>query len=186
MYFLLSHFISCFMKVSVYFSSSSSLGISISVLYCIILYSLHRWSISFTAHLTTFSVDSTCKKTITHWLSQKIIIITLKLIQLNLDNRERTNVKSSILSHSWSRFKNPKYLNNASLCPQVAYRALMMSFIGIVLGSTNSSWVDVRLPGVLQRLAAMYLIVGALECAFMRTSQNITPGTSTYKNKYKL
>lgn len=65
---------------------------------------------------------------------------------------------------------------------QVAYRALMMSFIGIVLGSTNSSWVDVRLPGVLQRLAAMYLIVGALECAFMRTSQNITPGRSLFRD----
>ncbi|CAH2210248.1 jg27373, partial [Pararge aegeria aegeria] len=57
----------------------------------------------------------------------------------------------------------------------VARRSLLLSLIGICLGSVNSSWTNVRLPGVLQRLAAMYLITGALECAFMRTSQNITP-----------
>ncbi|KAH9636318.1 hypothetical protein HF086_003285 [Spodoptera exigua] len=64
----------------------------------------------------------------------------------------------------------------------VATRSLMLSLIGIVLGSSNSSWIDVRLPGVLQRLAAMYLIVGALECAFMRTSQDITPGRSLFRD----
>ncbi|CAG5026641.1 unnamed protein product [Parnassius apollo] len=58
---------------------------------------------------------------------------------------------------------------------QVARRSLFLALIGICLGSINVSWANVRLPGVLQRLAAMYLIVGALECAFMRTSQNITP-----------
>ncbi|KAF9420505.1 hypothetical protein HW555_003255 [Spodoptera exigua] len=65
---------------------------------------------------------------------------------------------------------------------QVATRSLLLSLIGIVLGSSNSSWIDVRLPGVLQRLAAMYLIVGALECAFMRTSQDITPGRSLFRD----
>ncbi|XP_045762205.1 heparan-alpha-glucosaminide N-acetyltransferase-like [Maniola jurtina] len=65
---------------------------------------------------------------------------------------------------------------------QVARRSLLLSLIGICLGSVNSSWTNVRLPGVLQRLAAMYLITGALECAFMRTSQNITPGRSLFRD----
>ncbi|XP_073962435.1 heparan-alpha-glucosaminide N-acetyltransferase-like [Choristoneura fumiferana] len=65
---------------------------------------------------------------------------------------------------------------------QVARRSLLMSLAGVVLGSVNVSWTDVRLPGVLQRLAAMYFIVGALECAFMRTSQNITPGRSLFRD----
>ncbi|XP_050671269.1 heparan-alpha-glucosaminide N-acetyltransferase-like [Leptidea sinapis] len=65
---------------------------------------------------------------------------------------------------------------------QVIYRSLALSLIGICLGSVNVSWGDVRLPGVLQRLAAMYLIVGALECAFMRTSQNIVPGRSLVRD----
>lgn len=65
---------------------------------------------------------------------------------------------------------------------QVATRSLMLSLIGIVLSSSNSSWMDVRLPGVLQRLAAMYFIVGCLECAFMRTSQDITPGRSLFRD----
>ncbi|KAM3961405.1 heparan-alpha-glucosaminide N-acetyltransferase [Aphomia sociella] len=65
---------------------------------------------------------------------------------------------------------------------QVARRSLLLAFLGIVLGSVNVSWSNVRLPGVLQRLAAMYLVVGALECAFMRTSQNITPGRSLFRD----
>ncbi|CAH0717685.1 unnamed protein product, partial [Brenthis ino] len=65
---------------------------------------------------------------------------------------------------------------------QVARRSLLLSLIGICLSSVNVSWVNVRFPGVLQRLAAMYLIVGALECAFMRTSQNITPGRSLFRD----
>ncbi|XP_026750425.1 heparan-alpha-glucosaminide N-acetyltransferase-like [Galleria mellonella] len=65
---------------------------------------------------------------------------------------------------------------------QVARRALAMAVLGIVLGSVNVSWSNVRLPGVLQRLAAMYLIVGALECAFMKTSQDITPGRSLFRD----
>ncbi|XP_063629468.1 heparan-alpha-glucosaminide N-acetyltransferase-like [Cydia splendana] len=65
---------------------------------------------------------------------------------------------------------------------QVALRSLLMAMAGVVLGSVNTSWAGVRLPGVLQRLAAMYLIVGALECAFMRTSQNITPGRSLFRD----
>lgn len=65
---------------------------------------------------------------------------------------------------------------------QVARRSLMLSLIGIVLSSAHVSWIDVRFAGVLQRLAAMYLIVGALECAFMRTSQNITPGRSLFRD----
>lgn len=65
---------------------------------------------------------------------------------------------------------------------QVARRSLLLSLIGICLSSINVSWVNVRFPGVLQRLAAMYLIVGALECAFMRTSQNITPGRSLFRD----
>ncbi|XP_045513819.1 heparan-alpha-glucosaminide N-acetyltransferase-like [Pieris brassicae] len=65
---------------------------------------------------------------------------------------------------------------------QVAQRSLLMSIVGICLSSVNASWYDVRWPGVLQRLAAMYLIVGALECAFMRTSQNITPGRSLFRD----
>ncbi|XP_037874035.1 heparan-alpha-glucosaminide N-acetyltransferase [Bombyx mori] len=65
---------------------------------------------------------------------------------------------------------------------QVVRRSLFLSLIGIVLGSADSTWTDVRLPGVLQRLAAMYLIVGALECALMRTTQNITPGRSLLRD----
>ncbi|RVE50772.1 hypothetical protein evm_004521 [Chilo suppressalis] len=65
---------------------------------------------------------------------------------------------------------------------QVASRSLSMALIGIMLSSVNVSWDNVRFPGVLQRLAAMYLIVGALECAFMRTSQNITPGRSLLRD----
>ncbi|XP_013182542.1 PREDICTED: heparan-alpha-glucosaminide N-acetyltransferase-like [Papilio xuthus] len=65
---------------------------------------------------------------------------------------------------------------------QVARRSLFLSLIGICLSSVDVSWSDVRLPGVLQRLAAMYLIVGALECAFMRTSQNMTPGRSLFRD----
>ncbi|CAK1590934.1 unnamed protein product [Parnassius mnemosyne] len=65
---------------------------------------------------------------------------------------------------------------------QVARRSLFLALIGICLGSVNVSWTNVRLPGVLQRLAAMYLIVGTLECAFMRTSQNITPGRSLFRD----
>ncbi|KAL0861306.1 hypothetical protein ABMA27_008865 [Loxostege sticticalis] len=65
---------------------------------------------------------------------------------------------------------------------QVARRSLFLSLIGIVLSSQLVSWDNVRFPGVLQRLAAMYLIVGALECAFMRTSQNITPGRSLFRD----
>ncbi|KAJ0171377.1 hypothetical protein K1T71_012927 [Dendrolimus kikuchii] len=65
---------------------------------------------------------------------------------------------------------------------QVARRSLMMALIGILLGSVDSSWNDVRLPGVLQRLAAMYLIVGAVECAFISTTQNITPGRSLFRD----
>ncbi|XP_013137858.1 PREDICTED: heparan-alpha-glucosaminide N-acetyltransferase-like [Papilio polytes] len=65
---------------------------------------------------------------------------------------------------------------------QVARRSLFLSLIGICLSSVDVSWCDVRLPGVLQRLAAMYLIVGALECAFMRTSQNMTPGRSLFRD----
>ncbi|XP_038218278.1 heparan-alpha-glucosaminide N-acetyltransferase-like [Zerene cesonia] len=73
-------------------------------------------------------------------------------------------------------------LPRISALKQVAQRSLLMSLMGICLSSVNASWVDVRLPGVLQRLAAMYLIVGALECAFMRTSQNITPGRSLFRD----
>ncbi|CAH2097531.1 unnamed protein product [Euphydryas editha] len=65
---------------------------------------------------------------------------------------------------------------------QVARRSLLLSLIGICLGSVNVSWYNVRFPGVLQRLAAMYFIVGSLECAFMRTSQNITPGRSLFRD----
>ncbi|XP_047540046.1 heparan-alpha-glucosaminide N-acetyltransferase-like [Vanessa atalanta] len=65
---------------------------------------------------------------------------------------------------------------------QVARRSLLLSLIGICLSSVGVSWAGVRLPGVLQRLAAMYLVVGALECAFMRTSQNITPGRSLFRD----
>ncbi|XP_028168609.1 heparan-alpha-glucosaminide N-acetyltransferase-like [Ostrinia furnacalis] len=65
---------------------------------------------------------------------------------------------------------------------QVARRSLVLALIGIVLSSQLVSWEHVRLPGVLQRLAAMYLIVGALECTFMPTSQNITPGRSLLRD----
>ncbi|CAG9570896.1 unnamed protein product [Danaus chrysippus] len=65
---------------------------------------------------------------------------------------------------------------------QVARRSLLLSLIGICLGSVNTNWSYVRFPGVLQRLAAMYLIVGSLECAFMRTSQNIVPGRSLFRD----
>ncbi|XP_049880375.1 heparan-alpha-glucosaminide N-acetyltransferase-like [Pectinophora gossypiella] len=65
---------------------------------------------------------------------------------------------------------------------QVARRALLLAIIGIILGAVNVSWAHVRLPGVLQRLAAMYLVVGALECVFMPTSQNITPGRSLFRD----
>ncbi|XP_026332744.1 heparan-alpha-glucosaminide N-acetyltransferase-like [Hyposmocoma kahamanoa] len=65
---------------------------------------------------------------------------------------------------------------------QVARRALFMALIGIILGAVQVSWTNVRLPGVLQRLAAMYFIVGAVECFFMRTSQNITPGRSLFRD----
>lgn len=61
---------------------------------------------------------------------------------------------------------------------QMARRSLLMACLGVVLGSTNVTWASVRLPGVLQRLAAMYLIVGALECAFMKTNQDIHAGRS--------
>ncbi|XP_030034181.2 heparan-alpha-glucosaminide N-acetyltransferase [Manduca sexta] len=65
---------------------------------------------------------------------------------------------------------------------QVARRSLMLSLIGIVISSVDATWSDVRFGGVLQRLAAMYLIVGAVECAFMRTTQNITPGRSLFRD----
>ncbi|KAI5631758.1 hypothetical protein NE865_15522 [Phthorimaea operculella] len=65
---------------------------------------------------------------------------------------------------------------------QVFRRALVMSLIGIVLGSVNASWAEVRLPGVLQRLAFMYLLVGAVECVFHVTSANITPGRSLFRD----
>ncbi|CAB3229441.1 unnamed protein product [Arctia plantaginis] len=73
-------------------------------------------------------------------------------------------------------------LPRISALQQVARRSLTLSLIGVVLSSSNVSWVDVRLPGVLQRLAAMYLIVGAIECAAMKTSQNITPGRSLFRD----
>ncbi|XP_075985188.1 heparan-alpha-glucosaminide N-acetyltransferase-like [Anticarsia gemmatalis] len=65
---------------------------------------------------------------------------------------------------------------------QIARRSLLMALLGVVLSSRCVSWTDVRVGGVLQRLAAMYLLVGALECAFMRTSQNITPGRSLFRD----
>lgn len=65
---------------------------------------------------------------------------------------------------------------------QIARRSLVMAVIGIVLSSVNTTWSDVRLPGVLQRLAAMYLIVGAVECAFIATTQVITPGRSLFRD----
>ncbi|XP_060807203.1 heparan-alpha-glucosaminide N-acetyltransferase [Amyelois transitella] len=64
----------------------------------------------------------------------------------------------------------------------IARRSLLLAILGVILGSVNVSWSNVRLPGVLQRLAAMYLIVGSAECAFMRTSQNITPGRSLFRD----
>ncbi|KAL4703761.1 hypothetical protein ACJJTC_017549 [Scirpophaga incertulas] len=70
---------------------------------------------------------------------------------------------------------------SAALC-QVVRRSIVLSLIGIILSSVNVSWDNVRLPGVLQRLAAMYLIVGSLECAFMSTNQNITPGHSLFRD----
>ncbi|XP_072948282.1 heparan-alpha-glucosaminide N-acetyltransferase-like isoform X2 [Epargyreus clarus] len=73
-------------------------------------------------------------------------------------------------------------LPRLSALGQIARRALVMSLIGICLSSVDVSWSNVRLPGVLQRLAAMYFIVGAFECAFMRTSQNITPGRSLFRD----
>ncbi|KAI5639277.1 heparan-alpha-glucosaminide N-acetyltransferase [Phthorimaea operculella] len=63
---------------------------------------------------------------------------------------------------------------------QVFRRALLMTLIDIVLSSENVSWSEVRLPGVLQRLAFMYLLVGAVECVFHVTSANITPGKSLF------
>ncbi|XP_059055711.1 heparan-alpha-glucosaminide N-acetyltransferase-like [Achroia grisella] len=65
---------------------------------------------------------------------------------------------------------------------QIVRRSMALAILGIVLGSQNVSWSNLRLPGVLQRLAAMYLVVGALECVFMRTSQNITPGRSLFRD----
>lgn len=61
---------------------------------------------------------------------------------------------------------------------QVARRSLFLALIGIALGSVDVNWQTVRLPGVLQRLAGMYLLAGALECACMKTTQTITPGNS--------
>ncbi|GBP55981.1 Heparan-alpha-glucosaminide N-acetyltransferase [Eumeta japonica] len=65
---------------------------------------------------------------------------------------------------------------------QVARRSLVMAMIGVLLGSANVNWNNLRLPGVLQRLAAMYFIVGAIECAFINVSQNIRSGMSLIRD----
>ncbi|XP_041974872.1 heparan-alpha-glucosaminide N-acetyltransferase-like [Aricia agestis] len=83
---------------------------------------------------------------------------------LSLNARLRTSLPR------WSAFE------------QVCRRSLLLCLVGIVLGASNTSFAGVRLPGVLQRLAAAYLIVGALECAFMRTTINITPGRSLFRD----
>lgn len=65
---------------------------------------------------------------------------------------------------------------------QVAWRSLTLALVGLLLTSSGASVWDVRLPGVLQRLAAMYLIIGGIECLFMKTSQGLVPGASLVRD----
>lgn len=65
---------------------------------------------------------------------------------------------------------------------QVIRRSLFMSLIGLLLGSLGSSTETIRLPGVLQRLAAMYLIVGSLECGFMKISTDLGAGSALFRD----
>ncbi|CAG9124516.1 unnamed protein product [Plutella xylostella] len=57
----------------------------------------------------------------------------------------------------------------------VSRRSLFLAIIGIVLGSVNSGWSGARLPGVLQRLAALHLLAGAVEVVAISTDQGIVP-----------
>ncbi|XP_048484368.1 heparan-alpha-glucosaminide N-acetyltransferase [Plutella xylostella] len=64
----------------------------------------------------------------------------------------------------------------------VARRSLFLAIIGIVLGSVNSGWSGARLPGVLQRLAALHLLAGAVEVVAISTDQGIVPGHSLIRD----
>lgn len=95
-----------------------------------------------------------------------------------------------IVEPTWllNMFSKEICLNFIEYHYQVARRSLFLALIGLLLGSLGASWDTIRLPGVLQRLAAMYLVVGALECAYMKISADLRPGIyyGIYIPKYKL
>lgn len=56
------------------------------------------------------------------------------------------------------------------LAIQIFYRAVTLIFLGIVINShaRKTELDDLRLPGVLQRLGIVYLVVGLLETLFAK------------------